>query len=102
MRAWLKQTCGPAWSDLSTAADSSQFYQGQLRGVRAGVVLAFFLILKRQPTGWQYTLTVDLVSSPAPVGTGPWLAFATLLFNVDFLPDLRSFQRQLQRALPNL
>lgn len=102
VRAWLKQTCGPAWSELSTVADSSQWYQGQLRGVRPGVVLAFFLSLKQEPTGWQYTLSVALVSSPATVGTGPWQAFSTVLFNVDFLPDMRSFQRQLQRALPNL
>lgn len=102
VRAWLKQTCGPAWSELATVADSSQWYQGHLRGVRPGVVLAFFLSLKQQPTGWQYTLSVALVSSPAITGTGPWQAFSTVLLNVDSLPDMRSFQRQLQQALPNL
>lgn len=103
LRAWLTQTCGPAWSELqSGAADSAQLYQGQLRGVHAGVVLTFALRVSRQPTGWQYRLFACQVSSPTTAGITHWLPLHRLLEDADFRPDVRRFQQQLQRALPGL
>jgi hypothetical protein len=102
LRAWLTSTCA-TWTELQIQADSTQLYQGQLRGVHAGVTLRFAVQVRRQPIGWQYTLLAFQVRSP----TGDpdlvhWLALHRLLDDPDFRPDVVSFQQQLQRALPGL
>jgi hypothetical protein len=101
-RAWLTSTCGKAWSELQTAADSTQLYQGRLQGIHPGVVLNFALRVNRQPAGWQYRLFACQVSSPTNAGITHWLPLHRLLKDSDFRPDVRSFQQQLQRALPGL
>jgi hypothetical protein len=102
VRAWLTSTCGKAWSELQTASDSTQLYQGRLQGVHAGVVLNFALRISRQPNGWQYRLFACQVSSPTNAGITHWLPLHRLLEDSDFRPDVRSFQQQLQRTLPGL
>lgn len=102
LRAWLTSTCA-TWTELQTQADSTQRYQGQLRGVHAGVALRFAVQLRRQAAGWQYTLLAFQVRSP----TGDpnlvhWLPLHRRLDDPDFRPDVASFQQQLQRALPRL
>jgi hypothetical protein len=102
LRAWLTSTCS-AWEELQTQADSTQLYQGQLRGVHAGVVLRFAVQVRREHAGWQYILLAFRVRSP----TGDpdlvhWLSLERLLNDRDFGPDIKSFQQQLQRALPSL
>ncbi|WP_305019453.1 hypothetical protein [Hymenobacter cheonanensis] len=102
LRAWLTITCS-MWTELQTQADSTQLYQGQLRGVHAGVALRFAVQVRRERAGWKYLLLAFHVRSP----TGNpdlvhWLPLERLLDDRDFGPDIRSFQQQLQRALPNL
>lgn len=91
------------WTELQTQADSTQLYQGQLRGVHAGVTLRFAVQVRRERAGWQYNLLAFQVRSP----TGSpnlvhWLPLERLLDDRDFCSDVTSFQQQLQRALPNL
>ncbi len=102
VRTWLTSTCGKDWSELQTATDSTQLYQGRLPGVHTGVVLNFALRLSRQPMGWQYHLFACQVSSPTKAGITHWLPLHRLLDDPDFRPDVRSFQQQLQQALPAL
>lgn len=102
LRAWLTSTCS-TWEELQTQADSTQLYQGQLRGVHVGVVLQFAVQVRRERAGWQYMLLAFRVRSP----TGNpdlvhWLPLEKLLDDRDFRPDIISFQQQLQRALPTL
>ena len=102
LRTWLTGTCS-AWTELHTQTDSTQLYQGQLRGVHAGVALRFAIQLRRQQAGWQYALLGFQVCSP----TGDpslvhWLPLHQLLTDPDFKPDVASFQQQLQQALPAL
>lgn len=102
VRAWLPQVCGSAWSELASGADSTQLYQGQFRGMHAGVGLTFALRVNRRPMGWQYRLFACQVSSPTNAGITHWLPLHRLLDDADFRPDVRCFQQQLQRALPGL
>lgn len=102
LRAWLNQTCGPAWSEFRTRTDSVQLYQGQLRGVHAGVELRFALRLSRNSTGWQYRLFACEVRSPTDTEVVHWLPLHRLLDDLNFRPDIVSFQQQLQRALVRL
>lgn len=102
LRTWLTSAC-VMWTELPTQADSTQLYQGQFRGVHAGVALRFAVQVRRQRAGWQYTLLAFQVRSP----TGDpdlvhWLPLHRLLDDPDFRPDVTSFQKQLQRALPML
>ena len=102
VRAWLTRTCS-TWTELQTSADSAQLYQAQVRGVHAGVDLRFLVRLSRRPAGWHYQLVLFEVRSP----TGRpdvvhWLPLQRLLVDPDFRPDVASFQRQLQQALPKL
>lgn len=102
VRSWLTLTCGTAWSELRAGADSAQLYQGQLRGVHAGVKLRFAVRLQREPTGWQYWLFAGEVRSPTGTEVVHWLPLHRLLDDPDFQPDIRHFQQQLQRTLSNL
>jgi len=91
------------WGEQQAQADSTQLYQGQLRGVHAGVVLRFAVQVRRQRAGWQYTLLAFQVRSP----TGEpelvhWLPLQRLLVDPDFRLDVASFQQKLQWALPRL
>lgn len=102
LRAWLTGTCS-TWSELQAQADSTQLYQGQLRGVHAGVVLRFAVQVRQQRAGWQYVLLAFQVRSP----TGDpklvhWLPLQRLLDDADFRPAVANFQQQLQGALPTL
>ncbi|RZJ94889.1 MAG: hypothetical protein EOO60_01980 [Hymenobacter sp.] len=102
LRAWLTSICS-TWTELQTQADSTQLYQGQLRGVHAGVALRFAVQVRREQTGWQYNLLAFRVRSP----TGNpdlvhWLPLERLLDDRDFGPDIMSFRQQLQQALPRL
>jgi hypothetical protein len=84
-------------------ADSTQLYQGQLRGVHAGVTLRFAVQVRRQVAGWQYTLLAFQVRFPAgDPNVVHWLPLHRLLDDPNFRPDVDSFQQQLQRALPRL
>ena len=102
VRSWLTQTCGTAWSELQASADSTHLYQGQLRGVHAGVGLRFAVRLPRPPTGWQYRLSACEVRSPTGADVAHWLPLHRLLDDVDFRSDVLSFQQQLQQALVGL
>jgi hypothetical protein len=102
VRAWLSQACGTSWSELASGADSVQLYQGQLRGVHAGVELRFALRVNRHAGGWQYQLFACEVRSPTGSEVVHWLPLHRLLDDPDFRPDVLSFQQQLQRALPGL
>jgi hypothetical protein len=64
VRGWLIQTRGTSWGEQRAVADSVQLYQGQLRGVHAGVALRFTVRLKRESAGWQYYLVACEVRSP--------------------------------------
>lgn len=102
LRIWLTTTCS-TWTELQTQVDSTQLYQGQLRGVHAGVALRFAVQVRRERAGWQYVLLAFRVRSP----TGNpdlvhWLPLERLLDDRDFGPDITSFQQQLQLALPSL
>lgn len=102
LRAWLTSTCS-TWTELQTQADSTQLYQGQLRGVHAGVALRFAVQVRREQAGWQYILLAFRVRSP----TGNpdlvhWLPLERLLDDRDFRPDIDSFRQQLQQALLSL
>ncbi|GAB3637267.1 hypothetical protein GCM10027422_28570 [Hymenobacter arcticus] len=102
LRAWLTSTCS-TWAELQVQADSTQLYQGYLRGLHAGVALRFAVQVRRQRAGWQYMLLAFQVRSP----TGDpdlvhWLPLRGLLDDPDFRSDVASFQQQLQRALPGL
>jgi len=102
LRSWLGSTC-PKWGELQTQVDSRQLYQGELAGVHAGVALRFAVQVRRQATGWQYQLLAFQVRSPTRLPqVVHWLPLQRLLDDVDFGPDVRSFQVQLQRALPSL
>ncbi|RZJ94627.1 MAG: hypothetical protein EOO60_02645 [Hymenobacter sp.] len=102
LRTWLTSTC-VTWTELQTQADSTQLYRGQLRGVHAGVALRFAVQIRRQPTGWQYTLLAFQVRLPTgDPNLAHWLPLRGLLDDPDFQPDVASFQQQLQRALPSL
>ena len=102
VRSWLTQTCGTAWSERRAAADSVQLYQGQLRGVHAGVALRFTVRLKRELTGWQYQLFACEVRSPTGTEVVHWLPLHRLLDDPDFRTDIRHFQQHLQLALVEL
>ena len=102
VRAWLNQTCGPNWSELASGTDSAQLYQGQLRGVHAGVLLRFALRVSRQAGSWQYRLFACEVRSPTGSDIVHWLPLHRLLDDPDFRPDVLRFQQQLQRLLPSL
>ena len=102
LRAWLTQICGSEWSELRAEADSSQLYQGQLRGVHAGVALRFGVRVSRQLPGWQYRLFACEVRSPTGTDVVHWLPLHRLLDDPDFRPDVTRFQQQLQRALVGL
>jgi hypothetical protein len=101
LRAWLTSTCS-TWAELQTQADSTQLYQGQLRGVHAGVALRFAVQVRRQPTGWRYTLLGFRVGAPTGDGLVQWVPLQRVLDDQDYRVDVRSFQQQLQRALPAL
>jgi hypothetical protein len=101
LRAWLTSTCS-AWTELQTQADSTQRYQGQLRGVHVGVVLRFAVRLQRQPSGWQYHLLAFQVGAPTGEGLVQYVPLAQVLADSDYRADVVSFQQQLQRALPQL
>lgn len=101
LRAWLNSTCS-TWVELQTQADSTQLYQGQLRGVHTGVALRFAVQVRRQRVGWQYNLLAFQVRSPTGEAVVHWLPLHRLLDDQDFEPDITSFQQQLQRALPKL
>jgi hypothetical protein len=102
LRAWLTSTCS-TWGEQQAQADSTQLYQGQLRGVHAGVALRFAIQVHRQRAGWQYTLLAFQVRSPTgEPELAHWLPLQRLLDDPDFRPDVASFQQQLQRALPAL
>jgi len=101
LRAWLANTCA-GWQELKTQADSTQRYQGQLRGVHAGVVLRFAVRLHRQPAGWQYYLLAFQVGAPTGEGLVQYVPLAQVLADADYRVDVASFQQQLQRALPQL
>jgi hypothetical protein len=91
------------WTELQTQADSTQLYQGQLRGVHAGVALRFAIQVRREQADWQYMLLAFRVRSPTGnPGLVHWLPLERLLDDRDFSLDITSFQQQLQRALPSL
>jgi hypothetical protein len=91
LRAWLTGTCS-TWGEQQAQADSTQLYQGQLRGVHAGVVLRFAVQVRRQRAGWQYTLLAFQVRSPTgEPGLAHWLPLQRLLDDPDFRPDVASF-----------
>jgi len=102
LRSWLTQTCGTAWGELRVGADSVQLYQGQLRGVHAGVGLRFAVRLSREAGSWQYRLFACEVRSPTGTNVVHWLPLHRVLDDPDFRPDVLRFQQQLQRALPGL
>jgi hypothetical protein len=104
LRNWLAQACGEEWSELrsGSAADSAQLYRGQLPGVHAGVQLRFAVLVRREPAGWRYQLFAGEVRSPTGTEIVHWLPLHRLLDDPDFRSDVRSFQHQLQRALPGL
>jgi hypothetical protein len=101
LRAWLTSTCS-TWSELQTQADSTQLYQGQLRGVHAGVALRFAVQVRRQPMGWRYTLLGFRVGAPTGAGLVQWVPLQRVLDDQDYRVDVDSFQQQLQQALPRL
>lgn len=101
LRAWLTTLCSE-WQELQTRADSTQLYRGQLRGVHAGVVLTFAVRLGRPPVGWQYQLLAFEVGAPTGEGRVQFVPLQRVLTDADYRPDVASFQRQLQRALPKL
>jgi len=101
LRAWLTSTC-PDWQEFQTLVDSTQLYQGQLRGVHPGVVLRFVGQLQRLPTGWHYQLLAFQVGAPTGEGLVQYVPLARVLADADYRADVASFQQQLQRALPQL
>jgi hypothetical protein len=101
LRAWLTSTCS-TWAELQTQTDSTQLYQGQLRGVHAGVALRFAVQVRRQPMGWRYTLLGFRVGAPTGAGLVQWVPLQRVLDDRDYQVDVSSFQLQLQRALSTL
>jgi hypothetical protein len=101
LRAWLTSTCS-TWTELQTQTDSTQLYQGQLRGVHAGVALRFAVQVRRQRAGWQYTLLGFRVGAPTGAGLLQWVPLQRVLDDQDYRVDVGSFQQQLQQALPRL
>jgi hypothetical protein len=101
LRDWLTRTC-PVWNELQTQADSSQLYRGQLPGTHAGVVLTFVMRLTRPVGRWQYQLLAFQVGAPTGEGLMQYVPLWQVLDNIDYRPDVASFQQQLQGALPSL
>jgi hypothetical protein len=102
LRAWLTSTCS-TWAELPSQVDSTQYYRGQLRGVHEGVALSFAVRVSRRPlVGWQYMLLGFRVGAPTGEGLVQWAPLQRVLEDRDYQLDLRSFQQQLQRALPSL
>jgi hypothetical protein len=100
LRTWLTSTCS-TWAELQTQADATQLYQGQLRGVHAGVALRFAVQVRRPPVGWRYTLLGFRVGAPTGAGLVQWVPLQRVLEDRDYQVDVRAFSNNCSAPCPD-